>query len=406
MSARLTGALVLVAGLACVALTAVFVALTAGRDLPQGAGASGGVGIVTLALAGLTFGSVGALLVTRVPGNAIGPVFCMAGVGLPLSMLGSAYARYGVFVAADQPHGVRLAVLLDDVLGPPCFGLLAIALLLFPTGCLPSRRWRPALWLAVAGTVAIALGYTFRPGGGDAPFESVSNPLGIHGAFEPMDALTGLGWLLMGLGVLLAAAAMIGRLRRSSGFERQQLKWIAYAAGLVGVVVALDEASYFANLAGIHTLRDTLLGLGLAAFPLAAGIAILRYRLYDIDVVINRTLVYGSLTATLALVYVGSVLLLQLALGPITSGSSLAVAVSTLGVAALFRPARSRIQAIVDRRFYRRKYDAARTLEEFSARMREQVDLDALGGELRAVVSNTMQPAHVSVWLRTPGWRP
>jgi hypothetical protein len=403
MTARKTGALVLAASLVCVALTAVFVALATGPDLPQGAGASGSLSIITLALAGLAFGVVGALLVARVPGNAIGPVFCVTGVALPLSMLGSAFARYGVFVAAQQPPGVRLAVLLDDVLGPPCFGLLAIALLLFPTGRLPSRRWRPALWLAVAGTAAVALGYTFRPGGGDAPFESVSNPLGIPGAVEPMDALTGLGWLLMGLGVLLAAAAMIGRLRSSSGFERQQLKWIAYAAGLVGVVVALDEASYFANLAGIHTLRDTLLGLGLAAFPLAAGIAILRHRLYDIDVVINRTLVYAGLTATLAAAYVGSVLLLQLALGPVTSGSSLAVAVSTLAEAALFRPARGRIQATVDRRFYRHKYDATQTLELFSARLREQVDLDALGGELRGVVRETMQPAHVSLWLREAG---
>jgi hypothetical protein len=400
VSARLTGTLVAGVGLACVLATAVFVVLAGGHQLPQGAGASGGLSIITLALAGLVFGVVGGLLVARVHGNAIGPVFCLTGIALPLSMVGSAYARYGVFVAAQQPPGVRLAVLLDDVFAPPCFGLLAIALLLFPTGRLPSRRWRPALWVAVAGTAAIAIGYTLRSGGGDAPFESVSNPLGIKELFDLMDGLTGLGWLLMGVGVLLAAAAMIGRLRRSSGLERQQLKWIAYAAVVVGVVVALDEASYFANVAGIHTLRDTLLGLALAAFPLAAGVAILRYRLYEIDAFINRTLVYGFLTVTLAAVYVGSVLVLQSVLGPVTSGSSLAVAVSTLAVAALFRPARARIQAIVDRRFYRRKYDAARTLEDFSARLREQVDLDALGGELRAVVHDTMQPAHVSLWLK------
>jgi hypothetical protein len=228
----------------------------------------------------------------------------------------------------------------------------------------------------------------------------VSNPLGLRGASDLFDALTGFGWLFMGIGVVLAAVAMVRRLRRSRGLEREQLKWIAFAAGVVGVIVALDEISYFANVEGLNSLRDTLLGVGLAAFPLAAGVAILRYRLYDIDVVINRAVVYASLTATLAGAYLGLVLLLQLALDSLTSGSSLAVAVSTLAVAALFRPARARIQAAVDRRFYRRKYDAARTLEDFSARLREQVDLDALGGELRAVVSDTMQPTHVSLWLR------
>ena len=223
----------------------------------------------------------------------------------------------------------------------------------------------------------IMLGYAFRPGPLDEPFDSVTNPLGIAGLFDLTDAANGFGWMFMGLSVALAAAALLVRLRRSAGYERQQLKWIAFAAAVTGVAVVADVVSFFASLEGdtISQLRIVLLGIGFSAFPVAAGMAILRYRLYDIDVVINRTLVYGALTATLAAAYLGCVLLLQLLLGGVTGDSSLAVAGSTLAVAALFRPARRQIQEIVDRHFYRRRYDAARTLEEFAAQLRDEVDL-------------------------------
>jgi hypothetical protein len=380
--------------------TVILVVLGTGHRTPADTAGEGGVSGLGLSLAGVAFAVVGALLLSRVPGNVIGWIFCVIGLDLTLAVAGAAYTDYGGFAVSPALPGTRTGVLVDDVVGPPTFGLLAIALLLFPDGRLLSRRWRPALWLCVAGMTVGILGYTFRPGGGDAPYESVKNPLGIHGLFGLTDALSGFGWLFMGLGVVLAAIAMIIRLRRAHGVERLQLKWIAYAAALVGVVIVLDEISFWASVNSVASVRDLFLGLAFATFPIAAGIAILRYRLYEIDVVIRRTLVYGLLTATLAAVYLGSVLLLQAALGSVTSGSSLAVAVSTLAVAALFGPARSRIQAVVDRRFYRRKYDATRTLEQFSARLREEVDLDALGGELRSVVAETMQPAHVSLWLR------
>jgi hypothetical protein len=298
--------------------------------------------------------------------------------------------------------GGEVAAWLQNLGLPPSFGLLAVALLLFPDGRLPSRRWRPAIWLAVAGMTLIVVGYALRPGPLDDPFQTLSNPVGVPGAFDIFDTATGFGWIFMGPSVAIAAAALVVRLRRSTGSERQQLKWIALAAAVTGIAVAADVVSFFASLDGdsVKQLRIVLLGVGFSAFPVAAGMAILRYRLYDIDVVINRALVYGALSAILAGAYLGGVLLLQLVLSGVTQGSGLAVAASTLAVAALFRPARSRVQGGVDRRFYRRKYDAAQTLERFGAHLRDEVDLDALRAEFRSVVAETMQPAHVSVWLR------
>ncbi|MBA3748824.1 MAG: hypothetical protein H0W96_15230, partial [Solirubrobacterales bacterium] len=222
----------------------------------------------------------------------------------------------------------------------------------------------------------------------------LENPVAVDGAL--VGALTGVSVLLMYVGIFGSVASVVVRYRRAGRVQRQQIKWLATAGAILAVVAPLDAV-----------LDDPL---GRAAFaattisvlmlPVAVGIAILRHRLYDIDVVINRTLVYGALTASLVAAYLGSVLLLQLALNPLTASSNLAIAGSTLAVAALFQPARRRIQAIVDRRFFRRKYDAARTLERFGAQLRDEVDLDALGEDLRAVVAETMQPAHVSLWLR------
>jgi len=281
---------------------------------------------------------------------------------------------------------------------PPAFGLLGVALLLFPDGRLPSRRWRAALYVSAAGIAGSGVGYAFRSGPLDEPFEDTTNPFGIGGAFELMDALSGLGWLLMAVGVGLAAIGMTGRLRRSTGTEHQQLKWIALAASFAGVVMLANVVSFAAEVEGINGLRIVAVGAAFTLFPLTAGIAILRHRLYDIDLVIRRTLVYGLLTATLGVSYG----LLVLVIGQAVGQSDLAVAASTLAVAALFRPARGRIQSTVDRRFFRRRYDAARTLESFGGRLRDQIDLDAVGADLSSVVRETVQPAHVSLWLRAP----
>jgi hypothetical protein len=202
--------------------------------------------------------------------------------------------------------------------------------------------------------------------------------------------------------MLLAAAAMLRRRLRATDLERQQLKWVAFGATVVGAAIAIDITSYLLAVEGVDEARDALLGIAISAFPVATGLAILRYRLYDIDVVINRTVVYGALTATLAAVYLGSVLVLQQVLSAFTQGSGLAVAASTLAVAALFRPVRARIQASVDRRFFRSRYDAAQTLTAFSACLRDQVDLADIGDQLLVAVGDTVQPAHVSLWLREP----
>ena len=379
--------------------TLVLLALGAGHATTADSFGLSGYGGLAFAVAALAFATVGALVVARVPDNRIGWIFCVTGAIIGVGDLVFQYADQALFISPDRLPGGSIAAWLQNFGLPPAFGLLGVALLLFPDGRLPSRRWRPALWLALAGIGLIVVGYALRPGPLDDPFAGVSNPFGIAGTFGLMDALSGFGWMFMGASVGFAALGSAMRLRRSRGLERAQLKWLAFAAAIAGVAVVSDVISYFASATGINELRNVVLGLGFAVFPVAAGAAILRYRLFDIDVVINRALVYGALTATLAAAYLGSVLLLQLVLAPLTADSGLAIAASTLAVAALFRPARARIQDVVDRRFYRRRYDAARTLEAFSARLREEVDLEAVGRAMRAAVHDTVQPAHLSLWL-------
>jgi hypothetical protein len=379
------------------AVVAALVAVLFIAALAFAASSEGGVDVADSLLIfgiGLTFTCVGVMIAGRQPGNAIAWVFLTAGVGAGLGALSGSYADYWVGSGSGSDTLGKLAAIYGDTSWVP-FILLPVTflLLLFPDGHLPSRRWRPVAWSAGAGIALTFVTGLLKPGPvSDHP--QVHNLLGVDAGWA--DALEGLGALLVLIGLAGSVAALIVRFRRARGAERQQMKWLALAGAVAGAtlpmaIIIYDRSEAIANSA----IMVTVLGI-----PVATGVAILRYRLYDIDVVINRTLVYGALTATLAAAYLGCVLLLQLLLNGVTGDSALAVAGSTLAVAALFRPARARIQQVVDRRFYRRKYDAAQTLEEFAARVRDQVELSALTVELGDVVRETLQPAHVSLWIR------
>jgi hypothetical protein len=327
---------------------------------------------------------------------------CLSGVAVGTSSFASQYAIHALLARPGSlPAGEALAWIAAWQL-PVMIGLQVSYLLLFPTGRLPSRRWRWTAWLVVAFVLAGVVLSAFSPGAYLGSLGPIRNPLGIEGLTGAYKALLYAGSpLLYGAAVL----SLFVRLRRAEGLERQQLKWFAYAAamfalGIVLIVIplAIDTPSWFVRAAtAVFTAAGTTV-------PVAIGIAILRYRLYDIDRIINRTLVYGSLTALLAVVYLGGVISSQYAFRTLTGqGSQLAIVASTLAIAALFNPLRKRIQAFVDRRFYRSRYDAARTLEAFSARLRDETDLEALNDDLVGVVAETMQPAHASLWLRPSG---
>jgi hypothetical protein len=274
-----------------------------------------------------------------------------------------------------------------------------LLMLLFPTGHLPSQRWRPMVWATVAATAVVVVATALTPGPVEY-FPDLQNPLGLAGAGPVLELIVQVGFVVIVVGVFAAAGSLIARWRRARGVERQQLKWLAYAATML--VVAQIGASLLPRPLFLVVSYTTFL-----LFPVATGIAVVRYRLYDIDRLINRTLVYALLTALLGGVYAGAVLVLGQVFGGVSSNPpSWAVAGATLTVAALFQPARHNIQQRVDRRFNRRKYNAATTIEAFSARLREQVDLDTLSVELLAVVDQTMQPAAASLWLRSSAQAP
>jgi hypothetical protein len=362
-----------------------------------------------LILLGLVFGLVGALVASREPGNAVGWLLLTVALSFALTSFADSY-----ILAAGRPFDVAIAWV-DTWVWYPWLYLAAIALpLVFPDGRLISPRWRVVMWTGIVSLLLGMASAAFKAGPlqekmpGNPP-----NPLGVGGTTSRLLSVAGgLSNVLLLVGFLLAGASLIVRLRRSHGRARQQLKWFAYAGALAVVGLALAMFDVFnESLGGSPTpaWSQVIGGVGwaitlgslLVGIPAAIGIAMLRHRLYGIDVVINRTLVYGSLTVLLAATYIVLVIGLRSVLEPVTGQSDLAVAASTLAVAGLFRPMRARIQHVVDRRFFRSRYDATRTLEGFAAHLRNEIDLEALGVDLRDVVATTMQPRHVSLWLRS-----
>jgi hypothetical protein len=369
---------------------------------PPDSGEVSGHGSLSFGVMIVAFAALGALVASRRPRNPIGWILVVSPVCLAFTQVARDWYTHTLFAdPGSLPIAPGLMWAANWAWIPGFMPLLTLLLLLFPSGSPPSRRWMAVGWLAGVGMALLIVGYAFAPG----PLEDyprVDNPLGVEGPVgDAMEVFRALGFPFFALAAIGSMASLVVRFRRSHGVERQQLKWMAAAATLV--VAAWLVNAFFDQVVGDDI--SLILPLALLSLPAAAAIAVLRYRLYDLGLVVNRTLVYGALSATLAGSYLGLVLLLQLVLEPLTSDSGLAIAGSTLAVAALFRPARRRIQELVDRRFYRRRYDAARTVEGFSARLRDEVELESLSAELREVVLDTVQPAHVSLWLRAEAGR-
>src|ERR671921_375319 len=352
----------------------------------------------------LTFSVVGAIIPSRQPRNAIGWLFCGVGLVMGINGLTGGYAEYRLSGSSDPGSLAETAAWFASwswtllVYVPTSF-----LLLLFPDGRLPSPRWRPVAWCAGIGLIGFVAGTALNPGPlGDFP--RIMNPYGVDSPI--LGAVAVAGVILAAASMVASAVSLIVRTRRAGRVERQQIKWLAYggAVAVGAIFVAGVIATIWSANVGI-----ALISIGLLGVPIFTGVAIARYRLYDIDVIINRTLVYAALTALLAAGYFATIMALQGIASVVYQApfraflgqeSELATVAATLAMAALFGLLRRRIQYFIDRRFYRSKYDAAKTLEAFNSRLRNETDLDDLSNDLVGVASATMQPAHVSLWLR------
>jgi hypothetical protein len=347
----------------------------------------------------VAFSTVGGVIASRRPENLTGWLCCAIGLVGGIRLFSAEYAAHSLLAAPRSLPGGEVMAWILSWIWLLHLGLFVFLGLLFPSGLLPYKRWRRFALFSAAVFAVGSISLAFSPGP-VVGFSSIQNPLGV-------ETLSGIESLVKMLGYtcgLVTAVSMLERLRYARGVEHQQLKWVTYAGAVLasgGILLYLIWPAI--SIQWLFWTSFVVFMVGLVGVPLALGIAILRYRLYDIDHIINRTLVYGVLTATLAAIYFGGVAVTEALVRTLTGQEEqpqLAIVVSTLVIAALFNPLRRRIQVVIDQRFYRRKYDAAKTLEAFSAKLRDETDLDSVSEDLVQVVRETMQPAHVSLWLR------
>jgi hypothetical protein len=341
-----------------------------------------------------TFATLGALIVSRRPGNIIGWLFLVAAVAGGMQFFSGQYATVAFSGSTGLPGGAY-AAWLSTLMQFSAVSTTLFVILLFPTGRLLSPRWRVVAWTTALVVLGSLISLALSPGP-IQDFAPTPNPFGVRVVVPGFLHTLG-SWLVLAC-IVAVVVSLILRFYRSRGEERLQLKWFVYAATLG--ILAISLAGLVPAPLGVW-IENLAWVVAPPSLAVSAGIAILRYRLYDIDILINRTLVYGSLTATLVVLYFGGIVALQRVFVVLTGEkSTLAVVASTLLIAALFTPLRRRIQSFIDRRFYRRKYDARKTLEAFSTKLKNETDLESLNNDLVGVVRETMQPAHVSLWLR------
>jgi hypothetical protein len=339
--------------------------------------------------------TVGAVLASRLPRHPVGWLLLTVGLSVTGSGVADGYARYGLVAQPGALRAARWVAIYSPATTIVGLALVSFVLLLTPTGSLPSPRWRWWAWVAAAGPVVFVLALTVGPGLVIPPYQAAVDPVTIPAFAGAVLVAIVIGFFLTVGGLVVGAGSLVARFRRARGVERQQLRWLALAAALTGVGAAVVGVGMAMGATAVPLFAA---GVCLVLLPLATGAAILRYRLYDLDRIISRTLAYGLLTVLLG----GGYALVVLGLGQLVGrGSSLVVAAATLAVAAVFQPARRRIQQAVDRRFNRRRHDTAQTIAAFSARLHQQIDLDTLSTELLVVVDQTMQPTMASIWLRS-----